>query len=53
MYEHDAQAGGHEPPPAADAHVVPLTDVIDVDRYGRVRADPVLLHQSYHLEDNE
>ncbi len=49
MNEDDPERGGLEFPPGRDLHVVPLTDVVDVDRDGGVRSDAVLLHQGDQL----
>lgn len=44
MYKDDAQGRGFEPATTGDRHVVPLTDIVDVDRDAGISSDAVFLH---------
>lgn len=41
----DAEGCGFEPATAGDCHIIPLTDVIDVDRDAGISPNAVFLHQ--------
>lgn len=48
--EDDAEGRGLQTSTSADnLYIIPLTDVVDMDRYGGVRANAVFLHQRYEL----
>lgn len=51
--ERDPELRRHELPAGLHRHVVALRDVVDVDRDGGVRSDPVLLHQRDELRFRE
>lgn len=45
MNKDDAEGRGFEPATAGDCHIIPLTDVIDVDRDAGISPNAVFLHQ--------
>ncbi len=44
MHQHNSQSSGFEFTARYDIHIVPLTDVVDVDGNAGVRPDTVLFH---------
>lgn len=44
MYKDDAEGRGFESATTGDRHIVPLTDIVDVDGYAGIGPDAVFLH---------
>lgn len=44
MYKDDAQGRGFEPATTGDRHIVPLTDIVDVDGDAGISSNAMFLH---------